>query len=131
MNNHREEYGDVTLSYAVGRNAWCAPEVDGLPLREYERVEIAVLRGGSLQRPEDVGLVEMQALWERGSRPVARCVAWADVDRVRARLAERAGCELQGPSKGKHNSNPLVELTRPLRVLEMLAGAADEPEASA
>lgn len=110
--NYKERYGTLILSYCVGTDAFCEPNRDGLPLREYASVEIAILHDGIVLRPEFAGLGEMQLLWESHERPVARFVKWPDVDRIRAILAQRAGCAVHEPEGPMVNTDPRVPLYR-------------------
>lgn len=79
-----EEYGDIRLSVQVGPMYWCDYD------REkdvYVNAEIALLRGGSIVRPDAVGLpVNVCALFESNESPVAGRVPWAMVNQIREML---------------------------------------------
>ena len=99
---HGEPYGDVVLSIQASSWHACTPQVDGLPLEQYETVEVAVLgpervltfRDGTsirsrLCRPSDIGVEGFDHLFDRGEAPVAPEVSWDDVERLRAALRAR------------------------------------------
>jgi len=94
IENYREVYGDVTLSYAVGEAAYCSPRKSGLPLAEYDSVEIALIVSGheSFLSPGAIGLAEFDALFDG---MIAGRVQRADLDRLRGALAARAGVEVR------------------------------------
>ena len=94
ITNHREQFGPVTVSYATGSGAYCAPRRGGLALRAYESVEIGLLVGGELCAPSAAGVEGFDELFESGRSPVAGYVAWADVERLRAALCAKHGGDL-------------------------------------
>jgi len=85
-----ETYGDVSLSVQASRYHYSQPRQNGLPLADYETVEVAVLNApGHLVRPSQVGVKGYDNLFERGASPVASYVAQADVQQLREALKRR------------------------------------------
>lgn len=87
-----EHYGNVLLSVQASKSHYCSPRVDGLPIDEYESVEIALLDEGNHRflYPEDLLSADMAALFEPPykvtSVRVAGYVSQADLRRIRLQL---------------------------------------------
>ena len=80
-----EKYGDYELSIQASYFHYCSPRVDGLPLQDYEKVEVAMWkRGSDFLHPVDIGAPELEYLWNGDD--VAGFVAWYDVNRIRFAL---------------------------------------------
>ncbi len=99
---HGERYGDVVLSIQASSWHYCTPKTDGLPLEQYEEVEVAVvgpehewtLRDGrtvrtTLYLPSQIGVEGFDHLFSDNEAPVAGWMSWEDVERLRAALRAR------------------------------------------
>lgn len=92
----REQFGDFALSVQAGPGMYCSPQVNGLPIAEYESVEVALCRGPGQDgenclRPETADMPKRLAdLFESIDYPVAGYVSQADLQAMRDHLTDLA-----------------------------------------
>ncbi|AFZ66085.1 hypothetical protein [Deinococcus peraridilitoris] len=79
-----ERYGDVTLSVQAHSRAYCQPQQSGLPLEEYESVEVVIMIADIWSKPRHLGLPELDDLWESSAFPVGPFISFEVVERLRA-----------------------------------------------
>lgn len=85
-----EQYGDVALSVQASEVHYSQPRVSDLDIDEYDSVEIALIHGGQLRLPSELGIQGFDHLFETGQNPVAGYVPQEIVDQLREALRERA-----------------------------------------
>ena len=90
-----ETYGTVQLSVQASSTHYCWPRVDGLPLAEYDTVEVALRHKGSLTHPRKLGIKGFSRMFAKGQFPVAANVPQARVQQLRRVLRRRAEREVK------------------------------------
>lgn len=89
-NRDAEAYGAIRLSIQASAHHYSRPRENGLDLKDYEAVEIALIGERGLMRPESIGLpLDICELFEPGNSPVAGEVEWPVVERIRQCLRDR------------------------------------------
>ena len=84
-------YGDVKLSVQASAMHYSTPRIDGLPLKEYTEVEVALIDAhGNFLRPSEIGIKGFDTLFESGGAPVAGYVPRNKLRALRLALRRRA-----------------------------------------
>jgi len=84
-----EIYGDVRLSVQAGAYLYSDPPINGLDLKEYKTVEIALIGSeGHWLKPSDLNIEGFDELWNGDD--VAGYVPQAKLKRLRAALRKYA-----------------------------------------
>lgn len=91
VRREREQYGEFALSIQAGPGFYCSPKTDGLPIEEYESVEVALCRGGpdgeNCLPPRDAGFpLDLCDLFQPIDVTVAGYVSQANLQRMRDHL---------------------------------------------
>lgn len=81
-----EVYGPIIFSIQASEDHYCLPQVNDLPLKDYEAVEIAIIHGNDFLRPSDIGIEGFDNLWEEFNPPIAPYVPQLDVEVLRQKI---------------------------------------------
>ena len=84
-----EEIGPILFSVQAGDAHYSIPQIDDLPIEEYEAVEVAIIQGNSFFKPSELGIEGFDDLWEDFDPPIAPFVPPEDVTALRQKLKEK------------------------------------------